>query len=121
MRDLLRELMCFRDILLETTDDALKDATSIDKANALRLSLLATLDRSMLSSVEEYHIEAENDRSGAENEVKELHDQRDRFLITLSHELRNQLSPIQVSIQLAKNLLAEEEHRFGTPRQTESK
>ena len=40
----------------------------------------------------------------AQDEARKLHEQRDRFLVTLSHELRNQVSPILLGLQLLKDL-----------------
>ena len=58
----------------------------------------------MNASVLQYTLAAEEERNSAQGEAKELHDQRDRFLATLSHELRNQVSPILLGTQLLKDL-----------------
>jgi hypothetical protein len=42
-------------------------------------------------SISQYTQAAEEERISAQGEARELHEQRDRFLATLSHELRNQV------------------------------
>jgi signal transduction histidine kinase/CheY-like chemotaxis protein len=66
--------------------------------------IIETIDRSMNVSVLQYTLAAEEERNSAQGEARELHEQRDRFLATLSHELRNQVSPILLGAQLLKDL-----------------
>ena len=57
-----------------------------------------------MSRILQYTLAAEQERNSAQGEARELHDQRDRYLATLSHELRNQVSPILLGTQLFKDL-----------------
>jgi signal transduction histidine kinase len=66
--------------------------------------IIETIDRSMNVSVLQYTLAAEEERNSAQGEARELHEQRDRFLATLSHELRNQVSPILLGTQVLKGL-----------------
>ena len=56
--------------------------------------IIDVVDRSMNISILQYTLAAEEERNSAQGEARELHQQRDSFLVTLSHELRNQVSPI---------------------------
>ena len=62
------------------------------------------VDRSMNVSISQYTLASEEERNVAQSEARELHGQRDRFFATLSHELRNQVSPILLGAQLLKDL-----------------
>jgi signal transduction histidine kinase len=62
-------------------------------------------------SILQYTLGAEEERNSARGEAKELHGQRDRFLATLSHELRNQVSPILLGVELLKQLKPADERR----------
>src|SRR5690348_2513985 len=66
--------------------------------------IIDIIDRSMNISILQYTMAAEEERDSAQGEARELHEQRDRFLVTLSHELRNQVSPILLGIQLLRDL-----------------
>ena len=74
------------------------------KSNAGANLIIDIIDRSMNISILQYTLAAEEERNSAQGEARELHDQRDRFLATLSHELRNQVSPILLGAQLLKDL-----------------
>ena len=76
--------------------------------------IIDTVDRSMNLSILQYTMGAEEERNSARGEAKELHGQRDRFLATLSHELRNQISPILLSAQLLKDLEPTDERMIAT-------
>ena len=65
-------------------------------------------------SVSQYTLMAEGERNSAQGEARELHDQRDRFLATLSHELRNQVSPILLGAQLLKDLKPSDRRMVAT-------
>ena len=45
-------------------------------------------------------LEAEQERAAAQDQNQQLLEQRERFLLTLSHELRNQVSPIMLAVRL---------------------
>jgi signal transduction histidine kinase len=102
--EVLRELQIWREILLETLEQTAGKAVPAQEiAQAGRL-IRNLADRSTNASVEQYLREAETERNTAQGEAKELHGQRDRFLVTLSHELRNQISPILLAVQLLKDV-----------------
>lgn len=73
-----------------------------------------TVDRSMNVSILQYTLAAEDERNSAQGEARELHGQRDRFLATLSHELRNQVSPILLGAQLLKDLKPSDSRMVAT-------
>ncbi len=100
---LMRELQIFRRVLLSMLDE-IKSQFSADQVNSARDQIITIVDRSMNVSVLQYTLAAEEERNSAQNEATALHQQRDRFLVTLSHELRNQVSPILLGVHLLKNL-----------------
>jgi signal transduction histidine kinase len=100
---LMRELQIFRQILLSMLDE-IKGQFNVDEINSVRDQITAIVDRSMNVSVLQYTQAAEEERNSAQNEASALHQQRDRFLVTLSHELRNQVSPILLGVHLLKSL-----------------
>jgi signal transduction histidine kinase/CheY-like chemotaxis protein len=100
---LMRELQIFRRVLLSMLDE-IKSQFSADQVNSARDQIITIVDRSMNVSVLQYTLAAEEERNSAQNEASALHQQRDRFLVTLSHELRNQVSPILLGVHLLKNL-----------------
>ena len=65
-------------------------------------------------SILQYTLAAEEERNSAQGEARELHDQRDRFLATLSHELRNQVSPILLGAQVLKDLKPSDQRMAAT-------
>jgi signal transduction histidine kinase/ActR/RegA family two-component response regulator len=100
----MRELNLYRRVLLNTVDEMVaQDAPPEDIVSARRL-ILELVDRSFNASVEQYTVQAEEERNLAQEETQDLHHQRDRFLMTLSHELRNQISPILLNVQLLNDL-----------------
>jgi signal transduction histidine kinase/CheY-like chemotaxis protein len=104
VEDLLRELQIFRNILLAMTQQMIGTDVTSEEINHGRKLILDLIDRSVNASVAQFTIEAEQERSAAEKEARELHAQRDRFLVTLSHELRNQISPILLAVQVMREL-----------------
>jgi signal transduction histidine kinase/CheY-like chemotaxis protein len=100
---LLRELQIFRRVLANMAYEIVEDE-SAERVQICRNLVVDIIDRSMNASVAEYTRAAEAQRLAAEGEAHELHEQRDRFLVTLSHELRNQVSPILLGLQLLKDL-----------------
>ncbi len=77
---------------------------SSEEIERTRNLIVDVVDRSMNVSVLHYTLAAEDERNSAQGEARELHEQCDRFLVTLSHELHNQISPILLGMQLLKNL-----------------
>jgi signal transduction histidine kinase len=102
--EITHELQIWREILLQTLEQTAGKAVPAEEiAQAGRL-IRKLADHSTNASVDQYIRETETERNIAQSEAKELHDQRDRFLVTLSHELRNQISPILLAVQLLKDL-----------------
>ena len=101
---LLRELQIFRRVLTSMVQEVVGANISAEETERARNLIIDSVDRSMNISVSQYTLMAEGERNSAQGEARELHDQRDRFLATLSHELRNQVSPILLGAQLLKDL-----------------
>jgi len=101
---LLRELQIFRRVLTDMQFHIVGADASAEKIERDRNVIIDTIDRSMNVSISQYILAAEEERNSAQGEARELHEQRDRFLATLSHELRNQVSPILLGAQLLKDL-----------------
>jgi signal transduction histidine kinase len=101
---LLRELQIFRRVLTDMLFHIVGADASAEKIERDRNVIIDTIDRSMNVSISQYILAAEEERNSAQGEARELHEQRDRFLATLSHELRNQVSPILLGAQLLKDL-----------------
>jgi signal transduction histidine kinase/CheY-like chemotaxis protein len=101
---LLRELQIFRSVLTNMIHEMVGREISAEDTERERNLITDVVDRSMNVSILQYTLAAEEERDSAQGEARELHQQRDRFLATLSHELRNQISPILLSTQLLKHL-----------------
>jgi signal transduction histidine kinase len=102
---LMRELQIFRDVMLAIIREvAANKNIDPDEIEHARDQIIRIVDRSMNVSVVQYTLAAEEERNSAQGEANALHQQRDRFLVTLSHELRNQVSPILLGARLLKNL-----------------
>src|ERR1700722_20100642 len=101
---LLRELQIFRRVLTSMVQEVVGENSSAEETERARNLIIDSVDRSMNISVSQYTLMAEGERNSAQGEARELHEQRDRFLATLSHELRNQVSPILLGTQLLNDL-----------------
>ena len=101
---LLRELQIFRRVLTDLISQIVGTEVTIQDIERARNLIIDTIDRSMNVSISQYTQAAEEERISAQGEARELHEQRDRFLATLSHELRNQVSPILLGAQVLKDL-----------------
>jgi signal transduction histidine kinase len=101
---LLRELQVFRRVLTDMVQEVVGTDLSTEEIEQGRNLIIETVDQSMNISILQYTLAAEEERNSAQGEARELHEQRDRFLATLSHELRNQVSPILLGTQLLKDL-----------------
>ena len=101
---LLRELQIFRRVLTDMVQEIVGTDVSAEEIERGRNLIIETIDLSMNASISQYTLAAEEERNSAQGEARELHEQRDRFLATLSHELRNQVSPILLGTQLLKDL-----------------
>jgi signal transduction histidine kinase len=101
---LLRELQIFRRVLTDLISQIVGTEVTTADIERARDLIIDTVDRSMNVSISQYTLAAEEERISAQGEARELHEQRDRFLATLSHELRNQVSPILLGAQVLKDL-----------------
>ena len=99
----LRELQILRRVLISMVEEIVGSEKSGKDAESACEIIVDIMDRSTNTSVSQYTIAAEEERNLAEGEARDLLQQRDRFLVTLSHELRNQVSPILLSTQLLKD------------------
>src|SRR5579862_6151553 len=86
---LLRELQIFRRVLSDVVLELGGSDISSEEIDRSRTLIVDAVDRSMNISILQYTLAAEEERDSAQGEARELHQQRDRFLATLSHELRN--------------------------------
>jgi signal transduction histidine kinase len=99
--DVLWELTIFRRVLLAALDEAYEtvaDAIPVDGST----TILNLLDLCARASIDQYVKETEQERDAAASRVGTLEAQRQRFLGTLSHELRNQIQPILFALQRLK-------------------
>jgi signal transduction histidine kinase/CheY-like chemotaxis protein len=101
---LLRELQILRRVLTDMVQEIIGANASVEEIERGRNIIIDSVDSSMNASVLQFILAAEEERNSAQGEARELHEQRDRFLATLSHELRNQVSPILLGTQLLKDL-----------------
>jgi signal transduction histidine kinase len=101
---LLRELQILRRVLTDMLQEIIGANASAEEIDRGRNLIVDTVDSSMNASVLQFILAAEEERNSAQGEARELHQQRDRFLATLSHELRNQVSPILLGTRLLKDL-----------------
>ena len=101
---LLREFQILRRVLTEMLQEIIGANASAEEIDRGRNLIVDTVDSSMNASVLQFILAAEEERNSAQGEARELHQQRDRFLATLSHELRNQVSPILLGTRLLKDL-----------------
>ena len=62
--------------------------------------VIQLMDRCLRTSIEQFVLEAEQERAAAQDQNQQLLEQRERFLLTLLHELRNQVSPIMLAVRL---------------------
>jgi signal transduction histidine kinase len=101
---LLREFQILRRILTDMLQEIIGANASAEEIERGRKLITDTIDSSTNASVLQFILAAEEERNSAQGEARELHQQRDRFLASLSHELRNQVSPILLGTQLLKDL-----------------
>ncbi len=99
--DVLWELTIFRRVFLAVLDDASDEiADWIPVAESTRI--LNLLDAAARASIDQHVKETEQERDAAAARAADLEAQRQRFLGTLSHELRNQIQPILFALQRLK-------------------
>jgi signal transduction histidine kinase len=100
--DVLWELTIFRRVFL----DILHEASAAAHADAIlegRQRILDLMDLCARASIDQFMREAEGERNAASSRAANLELQRQRFLGTLSHELRNQVQPILFAVQRLKD------------------
>jgi signal transduction histidine kinase len=100
--DVLWELTTFRRVFLAVLDEAsaaVADWIPIDESK----TILDLLDLCARTSIDQYVKEAEQERDAAASRAGILETQRQRFLSTLSHELRNQIQPILLGLHRLKD------------------
>jgi signal transduction histidine kinase len=99
--DVLWELTIFRRVFLAVLDEAstaVADWIPVDGST----TILNLLDLCVRASIEQHVKETEQERDAAASRAGILETQRQRFLGTLSHELRNQIQPILFALQRLK-------------------
>jgi signal transduction histidine kinase len=99
--DVLWELTTFRRVFLGVLDEAsvaVADWIPVDGSK----TILDLLDLCARASIDQHVKETEQERDAAATKAGILETQRQRFLGTLSHELRNQIQPILFALQRLK-------------------
>jgi signal transduction histidine kinase len=100
--DVLWELTIFRRVFVGVLDEASAQAAGwipVDEGK----TILDLLDLCARASVDQHVKETEQERDRAASRAGVLETQRQRFLGTLSHELRNQIQPILFGLQRLKD------------------
>jgi signal transduction histidine kinase len=100
--DVLWELTIFRRVFLEILHEA---STTAEETAILegRRHILDLMDLCARASIDQFIQETELERNAASSRAGNLELQRQRFLGTLSHELRNQVQPILFAVQRLKD------------------
>ena len=100
--DVLWELTIFRRVflaVLNEASEAVADWIPVDGST----TILDLLDLCAKASIAQHVKETEQERDLAASRAVNLESQRERFLGTLSHELRNQIQPILLGLQRLKD------------------
>jgi signal transduction histidine kinase len=100
--DVLWELTIFRRVflaVLNEASEAMPDWIPVDGST----TILDLLDLCAKASIDQHVKETEHERDAAASRAVTLESQRQRFLGTLSHELRNQIQPILLGLQRLKD------------------
>jgi signal transduction histidine kinase/ActR/RegA family two-component response regulator len=107
--EVIHELSVLRQLLLDTIEGYACGPEGLSPSELMEAvrRLDEVLDRSSQAGVAQYHAEAISIRrqlwdelEAANIQLKAAHEQKDRFLAMLSHELRNPLAPILTAVQL---------------------
>jgi signal transduction histidine kinase len=117
--EVLEEMSLFQQRLLKALDCCQHEhEPTVDDAAEARDTMLVLLDRSIHASVRQYTGETEAERDAAAARVDEMnrdleesHRQKDLFLATLGHELRNSIAPILTSVRILQSEAATPEQR----------
>jgi len=99
--DVLWELTIFRRVFLGVLDEASADVADWIPVHGSK-TILNLLDLCARASVDQHVNETEQERDAAASRASVLETQRQRFLGTLSHELRNQIQPILFALERLK-------------------
>lgn len=99
--DVLWELTIFRRVFLAVLDEASEEVSDWIPVDASR-TILNLLDVCARASIDQLVKETEQERDAAAARARLLEVHRQRFLGTLSHELRNQIQPILFALELLK-------------------
>jgi signal transduction histidine kinase len=100
--DVLWELTIFRRVFLAVLDEASEAVADWIPVHESR-TILDLLDRCARASIDQHVKETEQERDAAAWRARTLETQRQRFLSTLSHELKNQIQPILFGLQRLKD------------------
>jgi signal transduction histidine kinase len=99
--DVLWELTIFRRVFLGVLDEASEEIPDWIPVDGNR-TILNLLDVCARASIDQLVKETEQERDAAAARASLLEAQRQRFLGTLSHELRNQIQPILFALERLK-------------------
>src|SRR5271154_2100642 len=99
--DVLWDLTIFRRVFLGVLDEASADVADWIPVHGSK-TILNLLDLCARASVDQHVNETEQERDAAASRASVLETQRQRFLGTLSHELRNQIQPILFALERLK-------------------
>jgi two-component system CheB/CheR fusion protein len=108
IQEVLRELAILREVLMDRVEErATARWLTREEEREVRRRIQRVIDRSAQVGAAQFHDEAMSVRrqlwaelEAAYVELKVASEQKDRFFATLSHELRNPLSPILTAVQL---------------------
>jgi len=100
--DVLWELTIFRRVFLAVLDEASEAVADWIPVHESR-TILDLLDLCARASIDQHVKETEQERDAAAWRARTLETQRQRFLSTLSHELKNQIQPILFGLQRLKD------------------
>jgi len=100
--DVLWELTIFRRVFLAVLDEASEAVADWIPVHESR-TILDLLDLCARASIDQHVKETEQERDAAASRTRTLETQRQRFLSTLSHELKNQIQPILFGLQRLKD------------------
>jgi signal transduction histidine kinase len=100
--DVLWELTIFRRVFLAVLDEACEAVADWIPVHESR-TILDLLDLCARASIDQHVKETEQERDAAASRARTLETQRQRFLSTLSHELKNQIQPILFGLQRLKD------------------
>jgi signal transduction histidine kinase len=99
--DVLWELTIFRRVFLGVLDEASQEIADWIPVDGNK-TILSLLDVCARASIDQLVKETEQERDAAAARASLLEAQRQRFLGTLSHELRNQIQPILFALESLK-------------------